>query len=79
MKARPDYEEHLHMLGPPIKVEVGDSVQIVFKNKASRAYSFFPHGVGFDKSQEGSVYFTANHGNISYTYFENENYEYVWH
>ncbi|KAL4232107.1 hypothetical protein ACF0H5_009683 [Mactra antiquata] len=60
MKPRPLDEEHLHMLGPPIKVEVGDIVEIVFFNKASRPYSFFPHGVGIDKSQEGSVYYTRN-------------------
>jgi hypothetical protein len=62
MKPRPIEEEHLHMLGPPIKVEVGDTVEVVFLNKASRHYSFFPHGVGIDKSQEGSVYYTRDSG-----------------
>ncbi|XP_053407301.1 hephaestin-like isoform X2 [Mercenaria mercenaria] len=60
MKPRPLDEEHLHMLGPPIKVEIGDEVEVVFMNKASRPYSFLPHGVGIDKSQEGSVYYTRN-------------------
>ena len=71
MKPRPPEEEHLHLLGPPIKVEVGDSVEIVFKNKASRPYSFFPHGVGINKSMEGSVYYTRNSRkkpNIQYLY-----------
>ncbi|KAH3706573.1 hypothetical protein DPMN_065961, partial [Dreissena polymorpha] len=60
MKPRPLDEEHLHMMGPPIKVEVGDTVEVVFHNNASRPYSIFPHGVGFDKSMEGSVYYTAD-------------------
>ena len=62
MKPRPIDEEHLHMLGPPIKVEVGDTVEVVFLNKASRHYSFFPRGVSIDKSQEGSVYYTRDSG-----------------
>jgi len=65
MKPRPIDEEHLHMMGPPIKVEVGDTVEIVFNNKASRPYSFFPHGVAFDKSMEGSVYYTADSGTLN--------------
>lgn len=66
MKPRPLDEEHLHMLGPPIKVEVGDIVEVVFLNKASRPYSFFPHGVGIDKSQEGSVYYTKDSVDVPY-------------
>lgn len=68
MIPRPLEEEHLHMLGPPIKVEVGDMVEVVFMNKASRPYSFFPHGVGIDKSQEGSVYYTSDSSTSSLTY-----------
>ena len=60
MKPRPLDEEHLHLLGPPMKVEVGDVVEVVFKNKASRPYSIFPHGLSFDKSMEGTVYYTHN-------------------
>uniref|UniRef100_A0A8B9R4L8 ferroxidase n=1 Tax=Anas platyrhynchos TaxID=8839 RepID=A0A8B9R4L8_ANAPL len=38
-------EEHLEILGPLLHAEVGDSVLIVFKNKASRPYSVSAHGV----------------------------------
>ena len=65
MKPRPPEEEHLHLLGPPIKVEVGDNVKIEFMNKASRPYSFFPHGVAMEKKFEGSVYYLRNSGKPS--------------
>uniref|UniRef100_A0A8C3L1B5 ferroxidase n=1 Tax=Chrysolophus pictus TaxID=9089 RepID=A0A8C3L1B5_CHRPC len=44
-KERTEEEEHLEILGPLLHVEVGDSVLIVFKNKASRPYSVSAHGV----------------------------------
>lgn len=65
MKPRSIDEEHLHLLGAPIKAEVGDIVEVVFLNKASRPYSFFPHGVAIDKSMEGSVYYTRD-SNVPY-------------
>lgn len=44
-KVRTEEEEHLEILGPLLHAEVGDSVLIVFKNKASRPYSVSAHGV----------------------------------
>ncbi|XP_062983231.1 ferroxidase HEPHL1 [Elgaria multicarinata webbii] len=44
-KKRTAKEEHLQILGPLIHAEVGDSILIVFKNKASRPYSVSAHGV----------------------------------
>ncbi|XP_021237602.1 hephaestin-like protein 1 isoform X2 [Numida meleagris] len=44
-KERTEEEEHLEILGPLLHAEVGDSVLIVFKNKASRPYSVSAHGV----------------------------------
>ncbi|KAI4893109.1 hypothetical protein NFI96_020634, partial [Prochilodus magdalenae] len=38
-------EEHLGILGPLLRMEVGEMVQIVFKNKAHRPYSVHAHGV----------------------------------
>nr|XP_039331515.1 hephaestin isoform X2 [Saimiri boliviensis boliviensis] len=38
-------EEHLGILGPLIKAEVGDILTVVFKNNASRPYSVHAHGV----------------------------------
>nr|XP_033500237.1 hephaestin-like protein 1 isoform X1 [Epinephelus lanceolatus] len=44
-KKRQPNEEHLGIMGPIIKAEVGEQVVITFKNKASRPYSIGAHGV----------------------------------
>ena len=44
-KQRTKDEEYLGILGPLIKAEVGDTIEIVFKNLASREYSIHPHGI----------------------------------
>ncbi|KAI4896148.1 hypothetical protein NFI96_020013, partial [Prochilodus magdalenae] len=44
-KRRQSAEEHLEILGPIIRAEVGEVLQITFLNKASRPYSIQPHGV----------------------------------
>jgi FtsP/CotA-like multicopper oxidase with cupredoxin domain len=48
--------EHLGVLGPLIRAEVGDTIKIVFLNNGSRAYSIHPHGVFYEKNAEGAVY-----------------------
>uniref|UniRef100_A0A8C4LVS5 ferroxidase n=1 Tax=Equus asinus asinus TaxID=83772 RepID=A0A8C4LVS5_EQUAS len=45
IKARPPREEHLGLLGPMIHAEVGDSILIVFKNKARQPFSILAQGV----------------------------------
>lgn len=32
-------------MGPMIKAEVGDTIEVVFKNLATRQYSIHPHGI----------------------------------
>ncbi|XP_077197573.1 ferroxidase HEPHL1 isoform X2 [Paroedura picta] len=44
-KKRSARELHLQILGPLIRAEVGDTILIEFKNKASRPYSVSAHGV----------------------------------
>ncbi|TSK98392.1 Hephaestin-like protein 1 [Bagarius yarrelli] len=44
MRRGPD-EEHLGILGPILRVQAGERVQVVFKNKATRSYSVHAHGV----------------------------------
>ncbi|XP_076876686.1 ferroxidase HEPHL1 [Brachyhypopomus gauderio] len=44
-KQRRSEEQHLEILGPIIRAEVGDVLQITFLNKASRPYSIQPHGL----------------------------------
>ncbi|XP_038564951.1 ferroxidase HEPHL1 [Micropterus salmoides] len=44
-KKRQPNQEHLGIIGPIIKAEVGEQIVITFKNKASRPYSITAHGV----------------------------------
>ncbi|KAM9436317.1 ferroxidase HEPHL1-like isoform 2-T2 [Clarias gariepinus] len=54
-KPRGPNEEHLGILGPILRVEVGERVQVVFKNKASRNYSVHAHGVKASNRRMESV------------------------
>jgi FtsP/CotA-like multicopper oxidase with cupredoxin domain len=56
LKPRTPEERYLGILGPVLRGEVGDTIKVVFKNKASRPYSMHPHGVLYAKSSEGSMY-----------------------
>lgn len=51
-----EYEEHLGILGPVIRAEVEDVIQVTFKNLASQPYSIHAHGVSYEKSSEGYRY-----------------------
>ncbi|XP_057708547.1 coagulation factor V [Corythoichthys intestinalis] len=53
---RGEKEEHLGILGPVIKAEYGQSIMVVFKNKASRPFSLHPNGVTYTKWTEGMSY-----------------------
>jgi manganese oxidase len=55
-KPRPPEWEHLGMLGPVIRGTVGDTIRVVFRNKATRPYSMHPHGVFYNKDSEGARY-----------------------
>lgn len=39
-----------------IRAEVGDTIQVVFYNRASKPFSMQPHGVFYEKDYEGTVY-----------------------
>ncbi|XP_037543004.1 coagulation factor V [Nematolebias whitei] len=53
---RGEMDEHLGILGPVIKAEVGQTIMIVFNNKATRPYSLHPNGVSYTKQSEGLSY-----------------------
>ncbi|KFQ48648.1 Coagulation factor V, partial [Nestor notabilis] len=44
------------ILGPVIRAQIHDNVKVVFKNKASRPYSIYFHGVTLSKNAEGADY-----------------------
>ena len=53
LKPRVPEERYLGLLGPILRGEVGDTIKVVFKNKATRPYSMHPHGVLYEKDSEG--------------------------
>uniref|UniRef100_A0A6I8P7S7 Coagulation factor V n=1 Tax=Ornithorhynchus anatinus TaxID=9258 RepID=A0A6I8P7S7_ORNAN len=78
---RGEDEEHLGILGPVIRAEVDDVIQVRFKNLASRPYSLHAHGLSYEKSSEGKSY-----EDESPEWFKNDSavqpnssYTYVWH
>ncbi|XP_061437923.1 venom prothrombin activator pseutarin-C non-catalytic subunit-like [Lethenteron reissneri] len=44
------------LLGPVLRAEVGDTIEVVFLNRASKPYSMHAHGVAYRKSSEGAAY-----------------------
>jgi len=55
-KKRGYREIHLGLLGPFIRAEVGDVIEVVFMNKGSHPFSIKPHGVFTNKGNEGMKY-----------------------
>ena len=56
LKPRAPEWEHLGLLGPLIRAEVGDTIKVVFRNNGTRPYSVHPHGVFYEKASEGAQY-----------------------
>lgn len=56
LKPRPPEWEHLGILGPLIRAEVGDTVRVVYQNNVPFPNSLHPHGVFYDKDSEGAPY-----------------------
>ena len=55
-KPRPPEWEHLGILGPLIRAEVGDTVRIIYRNNVPFPTSLHPHGVFYEKNSEGAPY-----------------------
>ncbi|XP_070262050.1 ceruloplasmin-like [Myotis yumanensis] len=51
-------EDHLGILGPVIKAEVGDTLKVTFYNNGPLPLSIQPHGLLYSKDNEGSYYKT---------------------
>lgn len=56
LKPRPAQWQHLGILGPLIRAEVGDVVKIIFKNNTKFFCSMHPHGLEYAKDSEGAMY-----------------------
>ncbi|KAM9321158.1 ferroxidase HEPHL1 [Gastrophryne carolinensis] len=77
-KTRTQAEEHLGLLGPVIKGEVGDTIVVVFKNMADREYSIMAHGVSFSKDSEGSPYLDGRAVKAGSHVTPGETFTYTW-
>ncbi|XP_061691425.1 coagulation factor VIII [Syngnathoides biaculeatus] len=51
---RGELQKHLGIMGPLIKAEVNELLTVIFKNKASRPYSFHLQGV-YDRTQAAGI------------------------
>ncbi|EDQ85314.1 uncharacterized protein MONBRDRAFT_29422 [Monosiga brevicollis MX1] len=47
---------HLGALGPVLRAQVGDTLTVVFRNNLAFPASIHPHGVRYDKRNEGAPY-----------------------
>jgi hypothetical protein len=47
----------LGILGPVIRAEVGDTILVEFLNRSRTEHSIHPHGVRYDKNDEGGGYY----------------------
>ncbi len=56
LKPRPADQQYLGLLGPVLRGEVGDTIEVVFRNNLSFPASMHPHGVFYDKASEGAGY-----------------------
>jgi hephaestin len=56
LKPRPPELEHMGLLGPVIRAEVGDTIKVVFRNNANFPFSLHPHGVAYTRDSEGAMY-----------------------
>jgi manganese oxidase len=58
-KPQPDW---LGILGPVIRAEVGDEIVVDFLNRSQRGHDIHPHGLRYDKNNEGSLYLPVSKG-----------------
>lgn len=56
VQARTLSELHLGLLGPSIRAEVGDTVNVVFRNTVRFPTTIHVHGLLYSKNGEGSPY-----------------------
>jgi FtsP/CotA-like multicopper oxidase with cupredoxin domain len=49
-------DQYLGLLGPVIRAQVGDTITVTFRNNCSFPASIHPHGVFYDKKDEGAPY-----------------------
>lgn len=77
LSAVPAAWQHLGLLGPVIRAEVGDTITVYFKNQASQPYSMHPHGLKYLRIHAGvpQIGSDGTDGNLVYP---NSTWIYQW-
>lgn len=77
---RPAEERYLGLLGPVIRAQVGDTIRVIFRNNCSFPASIHPHGVFYDKKDEGAPYNdgTAGPDKADDSVAPRQQYTYTW-
>ena len=63
-KVRKPQPEWLGIMGPIIRGEVGDEIVVDFLNRSRSSHGIHPHGVRYDKDNEGAYYVPAGRGSL---------------
>jgi manganese oxidase len=71
---------HLGILGPALEAEVGDTIKVTFKNNTPFPASMHPHGVLYNKANEGAGYAdgTTEADKADDSVATGATYEYTW-
>ncbi len=78
LKPRPKEWEHLGFLGPLLRAEVGDTIQVVFKNNLKFPASLHPHGMFYLKDSEGAPYHDGSGDESKKAVPPGATYTYTW-
>jgi len=80
IQARPQQWEHLGILGPLIRAEVGDSIRIIFRNNTHLRVTMHAHGVSYTKDAEGAMYNDNTSGSVKTddAVLPGGTYTYIW-
>ena len=80
LKARPPQWEHLGLLGPLIRAEVGDSIRVTFRNNTHLSLTMHPHGLEYKKDAEGASYDDGTMGSVKADdrVIPGATYTYIW-
>ncbi|MGH3591174.1 MAG: multicopper oxidase domain-containing protein [Pseudonocardiaceae bacterium] len=77
---RPADEQYLGLLGPVIRAQVGDTITVTFRNNCSFPASIHPHGVFYNKKDEGAPYNDGRTGadKVGDAVASHQQYVYTW-
>lgn len=78
LKQRGEREQHLGILGPIIRANVGDKIVVHFQNNTRFPASIHPHGVFYTKAHEGPAYHDGDSNKTDDVVVPGGEYTYQW-